>query len=584
MANEAPFFSALQDPNVRYQPMAQNWMSRLFSVIYQNSALSYPFIILGNLAALHWLPTMASVPFAAGTLFAGAQYLSFYQAQQRKQQFMQKTANITPPRAMHPMLKDRKQHTFNHVFSFMKSKGHIWYALRESPNKAPNWKLFYIDNLHLTAEQFRISEMLADGENFMLRVPGEINDSIYYKKVVEEERKDGKLLLSNLCEDPEAIDSWFTLPILNLLKPSQLGKRLIVNKNAQWAMSNAAEYKQKVIDDRGVIHGNIPITTVYEYHNKQMSLHDPFVEKGSTFTLTLPSHFQIVDQFEASASMIFACSRSNNAKVKRPQLTSMYLDYDSEGVNPLISFTFDVNNHTKRLLPINKLKTHRLPIGLKEIGNLTVLQCNHDPHSIEIRVQSKNNEEGFYYKKIDDENWQFFNSKTGKINTDIQLQKVQKPIMTNQYQANKPILFDNKKITKVSAIDFEPNCTFCSLIFEQEGKKRYAILRRHKNLVKSFMGLASESWSLNPDPNHVGDSLLQGEDSIAVQVKCESKVLQILSQDPRRSLEINLEKKVAQPSRPIVLEFTRCAKLNAKTKQVKVEYGLNNKNSVFARI
>lgn len=541
MANEAPFFSALQDPNVRYQATAQNWMSRLFSLLYQNSTLSYPFIILGNLAALHWLPSIAAVPIAAGTLFAGAQYSGFYKALQRKQQFIQKTANITPPRVMHPMLKDRKQHTFNHVFSFIKSKGHIWYALRE-PNKAPNWQLFYIDNLHLTREQFIAAEMLADGENFMLRVPGETNDAIYYKKVVEEERKDGKLLLSNLCEDPEAIDSWFTLPILNILKPSQLGKRLSLNKNAKWAMSNAAEYKQKVIDERGVIHGNIPITTVYEYHNKTMNLHDPFVEKGSTFTLTLPSHFQIVDQFEASASMIFSCSRSNNGKVKRPQLTSMYLDYDSEGVNPLISFTFDVNNHTKRLLPINKLKTHRLPIDLKDIGNLTVLQCNHDPHSIEIRVQSKNTEEGFYYKKIDDENWQFYNSKTGKINTDIQLQKAQKPIITSQYQTNKPILFDNQKITKVCVIDFEPNCTFCSLIFEHEGKKRYAILRRHKNLIKSFIGIASESWSLNPDPGHVVDSMLKGNASIPVDLSCDGANLQLASKDTCYPFIIHLHK------------------------------------------
>jgi len=540
-----PFFSALQDPNVRYLPTSQHWMSRLFLHLYQTSHLSYPLIILGNIAALNWLPTLAAVPLATGMLFLGAQYRAYYQAQYRKEQFMQNVGNIAPPRLMHPMLKDRKHCTFNHVFSFVKSKGHIWYALREKRDKPPVWKLFYIDNLQLTSDQFNAAEMLVDGENFMLRVPGILNDTIYYKKVVEEQRVGNQFIVSNLSEEPEAIGSWFTLPILNLLKPSQLGKRLTVNKNAKWAMSNAAEYKQKVIDDRGIIHGNIPITSVYEYLGKRMALHDPFVETGSTFTLTLPSQFQIVDQFEASASVIFSCSHSCGNTVKRPQLTSMYLDYDSEGINPLISFTFDVNNTTKRLLPINKSKNHRLPIGLKEISNLTVLQCSHDPHSIEIRVQSKSKDNGFYYKKMDDENWQYYDSKTGKVNADIQSHKALKPITTIQYEANKPFLFKNKIITKVSAADFDPNRTFCPLIFEIDGKKIYSILRRHKNLVKSFFGFASESWSLNPDPGHVNDSLLVGDDSIAVQMTVSGNQLQLGSKDGRFSFLIDMQKRCA---------------------------------------
>lgn len=545
MLNEGPFFSALQDPKVSYNAKPQNWMSRLYSTIYQTSHLSYPFIILGNIATWHWLPVYAAIPVAAGMIFLGNLYLGYQQAERRKSRYIEQSGNITPPKLMHPMLKERTSHTFNHVFSFVKANGHFWYALRESQQKAPDWKLLYIDQLHLTKAQFKHSEMLADGENFMIRVPGKEEDTIYYKKVVEEDRKNDQFILNNLCEEPEAIDSWFTLPILNLLKPSQWGKRLTLNKNAKWAMTNAAEYKQKVIDDRGIIHANIPITTVYEYNDEIMSLHDPFVEKNSTYKLRLPSCFKEQQQFEASASIIFGCSSSKNTRYKRAKLCSMYLDYDSEGVNPLISFTFDVNDHAKRLLPINKLQKHQLPIGLTEISNLTVLQCNHDPHSIEIRIQSKKNSNGFFYKKIDAENWQYFDETTGSRSL-VNVIKDQKSESRQVYQAQANFNIGGKRISKVIAYEFDPLCTFCSVVFEHEGKQSHLILRRHKNLVKSFLGIASESWSLNPDPQY-SPTLLKVDDSIKVEIKQGEKDFQLISQDDRYKFAVHLKELLEKP-------------------------------------
>lgn len=557
---DIPFFSALEDPKVQYHPKPQNWLSQTCSVLYQTisrnkvmTLLGAGILAMGDLYAMTKLPPYVGLVLEAGVLLAGAQYFAYHFAQQRKEAYLQNIPKMLPPRQRHPLLKDRKSATFNHVFSFIKAKGHIWYALRESPKKRPNWQIFYFDNLQLTPEQFANTEMIADGENIMLRVPGATVDTIYYKKVIEEARLGDNHIISSLCEEPEAIDSWFTLPVLNLLKPGQWGKRLTIAKNAKWAMSHAGEYKHQVIDARHKSHSNLPITTVYEYNQVLMSLHDPFVEKNSTFKLSLPSRFQHGVHFEASASMFFASSYKN----KSCQLWSMYLDYDSEGINPLLSFTFDVNNHHKRLLPINKVVSHRLPVGIGEIANLTVLQCGHRPHNIEIRVQSKNEPNCFYFKKWDDSEWQCYDLKTRSIQPRVKSYQAKDLNEASMHHSNIPLMIGNNKVRKASAQDFDANGTFCQVTFEIEGKLSYCLLRRHKNLVKSFLGMQSESWSLNPDPQHPSASLLSGSDSILVDVKCHGNELIIRSQDKRYDFNLKLHKQTNGSTLPQPLEYMR---------------------------
>ncbi|MGE3318661.1 MAG: hypothetical protein AB7I18_05140 [Candidatus Berkiella sp.] len=568
MPKGTPFFSALEDPKVQYHSRPQNWISRTFATLYQSvsrnkviSLLGSGILAIGNLYAVTQLPLYASLPLEAGILFVGAHYFAYHLAQRRKVAFLHKTAQDSPPNDMHPMLKERKVATFNHVFSFIKAKGQIWYALRENIKKPPNWQLFYIDNLQMTPRQFANAEMIADGENFMLRVPGRRVDTIYYKKVIEEARVGEHHIISSLCEEPEAIDSWFTLPVLNLLKPSQLGKRLTLAKNAKWAMSNAGEYKHQVIDNRGQQHANLPITTVYEYDQLLMSLHDPFVEKNSTFKVSLPHLFEQANQIEASASILFASSKKRNTI----QLCSIYLDYDSEGINPLLSFTFDVNEHNKRLLPINKTQSHRLPIGMGQIMNLTVLQCGHRPHNVEIRLQSKKEPHCFYYKKWDDQEWKLFDMKTGRINHHVKTQQSRAQEKVTRHQTNLPFVFANKSVSKVSLYDFDSNATFCSMVFEIHGKLNHFILRRHKSLVKSFLGYQSESWSLNPDPQHHKTSFLSGSDAISVEVKCLGDDIAIHSQDKRYDFNIHLQKQMKSSPLPLPLEFLRMTR--SRTKQ-----------------
>lgn len=506
-----PFFSALLDPRVQYIAEPNTWINTFFSAI--NRFISY--------VGMHHV---------------------YPESLQRKKLFLSQAEGLQPPNVPHPMLKVRTEKTFNHVFSFIKHQGHIWYALRKSEYETPLWQLFYIDKLDITPEQFARAEMIADGENFMLRVPGDDSDTVYYKKVIDEKREGDTHIITNLCEEPSAIDNWFTLPFFNWFKPSQWGKRLSLAKNAKWAMSNAAEYKYEVVDERGIKHAHLPITIVYEYHNELVTLYDPYVEKESSYKVSLPYKAEKDQNIEASASTLFVASHLENHGKQRPFLYSHYLDYDSEGLHPLISVTFNHQDHKRRLLPINQTKTHRLPMSLKEIDNLTVLQCNHRPHSLEIRVASKVNLNGFYFKQINDERWQYYDLKTRQIRDNIRHSNFQPPHRATVYQGRSRHPIHGHAVSCVTLHDFDPNATFCHMEFKVNGKTKHLILRKHKNLIKSFVGHEAISWSLNPSPRHPDASFLSGEQSIAVEVNLIGDTVQIQSKQQNNPFTFQLRK------------------------------------------
>lgn len=506
-----PFFSALLDPRVQYIAEPNTWQSSFFSLI--NRLAAY--------VGLHQV---------------------YPQSLQRKKHYLNLAHAIVPPNASHPMLKIRTTMTFNHVFSFIKHQGHIWYALRKSDQELPEWKLFYIDGLNLSQGEFDRAEMIADGENFMLRVPGDDSDTVYYKKVIDEKRDGEKHIIINLCEEPDAIDSWFTLPILNRLKPKQLGQRLKLAKNAKWAMSNAAEYKYEIIDDRGVKHNHLPITIVYEHHEGLVELHDPYVEKDSTYKVSLPYPSNPNHEIEASASMLFVSSYYEHHGKKQPFLYSHYLDYDSEGLHPLIAVTFDHQDKKKRLLPINQTKVHRLPVALQEINNITALQCSHNPHALEIRVTSKTKPSGFYFKQLDEENWRFYDQQTKTVRENLRHVKTTVNHQSIIYQSRQHFTLNQQQITQTRLINFEPHCTFCTVELTVNGQRKYLILRRHQNLIRSFIGRDAVTWSLNPSPKHPEASILTGKQSISVSVSLSGDKVQLASTDPNHKVNLRLEK------------------------------------------
>ncbi|MGD9590909.1 MAG: hypothetical protein AB7V32_00140 [Candidatus Berkiella sp.] len=504
-----PFYSALAQDNVKYYDTPRDWLNRLNSILYTLTVspflrlmVSLSTLVMSALMVC-FVPYLAPISF--GLLFLAKQHRDFIDAQQRKNKYLSK-AKVNAPTAPHPMLKIRKQQTFNHVFSFIKHKGHIWYALRSHDNLKPSWKILYVDHLNCNAKQFDELEIIADGQNLMLRLPQATHDDIFYKKIIAEHHNGKIYTIENLCEEPYAIDSWFTLPFFSYFKPQQLGKRLRVAKGAQWAMSNAAEYKRFVVDDRGIAHQNLPITTVYEYHQGKMRLHDPFVEQDSVYSMSLPPMLKENEHIEASASILFATSKRSQ-KAAHPTLRSIYLDYDSEGLHPLISFTFDNNDTQKRLLPINNTKSHRIPIAIKNITNITALQSSFDPHSIEIRI-SDSDSKGFYFKNLEDEHWYFHSDETNKVSAIKKHHKTTQMHQPDILKTNTQFKLADHHINQVEVHDFDENSTFCPVIFKEEKAQYHFLLRRHQDLIRSFIGMPSHSWTLNKDPAYKNDPLL----------------------------------------------------------------------------
>ncbi|MBI2792307.1 MAG: hypothetical protein HYX61_10130 [Gammaproteobacteria bacterium] len=536
-----PFFSALTLPDVQYHQTPRALLSRFHSILYKsvtkstiNRTLTGLSFLMGTAFAVYSLPHYIGIPLDVGLLLLGTQHLHYLRAQMRKEDYLIEESP-TAPTCPHPMLKDRKLHTFNHILSFVKYNGHIWYALRKSEKLKPDWKILYIDRMQLSQEQFEQLEMIADGQNLMLRVPQESHDEIYYKKVIAEERKDNVYVVENLCEEPQAIDSWFTLPFLHYFKPQQLGQRLKLAKGAKWAMSNAADYKHVIVDGRGIVHSHLPITIVYDYHHVKMHLHDPYVEEGSVYSLSLPPLLKEAEHLEASASILFAASKKSKDEIA-PTLQSMYLDYDSEGLHPLISFTFDNKDGKKRLLPINHSKTHRLPVAVDDITNITALQCAHNPHSIEIRVTT-NDHSGFYFKKYDEEHWYFYSHQAKTVSRKIKHHPKPDEHHSVILKSRTAFQMENHQISKVEIHDSDKKYTFYPVIFK-EGKKQYHfILRRHKNLIRSFFGLSDQTWTLNPDPTYDDNDLLASNKSIPVTLTWQHDRLQLKDKDNRFNLE-----------------------------------------------
>ncbi|MBN9288290.1 MAG: hypothetical protein BGO43_09400 [Gammaproteobacteria bacterium 39-13] len=553
---QAPFFSAVVEKNVVYEPAGKGGISKLFSsfsdLLNSNQVLklsTYLALIAGNIGITTSFPLSVALPVNLLSTYLGYQHIKQIRAAERKAHFLNATKHIQPPTALaHPTQKNRKITTFNHVFSFVKANSLWWYALRDNEHKAPEWKKLYIDKLPLT--EIEDSEIIADGQNVMIKVQRDNYQEIFYKKVIAEKRVNDKYVVTNLCEELEAKDTWFTLPVASFFKPKQYHQRLKLPFNAEWAMSHSGDYKAKVVDSRGIVHPNLGVTTVFEFNLPVIRLHDPFVERNSEYEIRLPENVVPYSEFEASASYLFFIGQEIGDPEDQFSLFFRYLDYDSQGLNPAIGFTHDVKDIKRRLLPFPGWQKQELPQGISPDVTISAIQCGNKKHTVEIRLHSQD-EASFFYKTLDDTAWQKSKTNDEHLRDEFK-SEVTALSHSNTYSTQQVFTLNGKKITQADCHSFDLLTDFCPVVLTQQGGSNIHLqLYRYKNMLAAFVGLTSESWSFRADPRFpVEASILGKKQYLPVSVKSQAKTLTIDSLDASHPFHLNFERKTKQPIIP----------------------------------
>lgn len=400
----------------------------------------------------------------------------------------------------HPIDKDRRTYTFNRFFSFYKvfspenNKHYIVYALRKSIHESPDWRPFFVEGMN-SDDIKNMSEMIADGCNWMGRVSRDNHDEIFYKKTHKEKEVAGGYQIYNLCDSPLAKIEYFSLPIIKYLKPKQLGERLKITQTALWAMSHAGKLKNFIIDTSKKVFKLWGVTTISTYENSGTTHYDSFVSKDTVITQNTetPEKVLQIDRSESSFNQLLFDINGNYT------IRHRHLDYDVLYLNPFM-WLLDRLKLKNRKLPLTNYDFEPIPEVDAIFGHLTSVSTGPGHLNTCFILSVKwQGELGVIYKRIKDKNWNFY--KTNAASRDILKDKevCKHKDVIPKYRSKNVNLLDTL-FDKISCKNYNLNTDNIKLKATINGEKFSIYLVQSKSMFWSFFGYKTEYWELYEDP------------------------------------------------------------------------------------
>lgn len=460
------------------QAIQHDYTNYLLLYIFPSVGLSLGLIMIG----------LAPLSLALGLY----NYLIYNQIHQtrdyliRKQNFLTDTEHLNPPTFEHPNAKTDSQ-TYNHIFSFVLDNGIIWYATRDLSGEKPNWQKLFVDTIH----ERKIESIKADGENFMARVTlDEEHDEVYYKKILTEKWKSDKLEVTSLTDQPEDKLSWFTLPFLRYLYPSDLNKRLKISKTALWAMSHSGQFKLFVLDGAGHKHDVWGITSVYEQQGAYLVIHDPYVPLSFKFKIPLPANFEL-HHLDVSSSMIALLGKERQSDRLVNTLYIGRFDYDLGGLHPLMNYSYDPKDPKKRTLPMSSWRKVEMRDNITP-HYVNISQTGQGDKAAEVSIIQANGQ--ILFKNLDENQWHQHEDKaTSMVNT-------QRSIIQQRahslFEFNHTSIWGNDFAT-ISVADFDADSLMTPVIATcKKGNQHLFVLCKEYNIIRQQLGLSFEKYKM----------------------------------------------------------------------------------------
>jgi len=307
-----------------------------------------------------------------------------------------------------------KTSTFNHTHCFVIHKGFIW--SKPINGAGIEWTPIYFDGTDPV-------EIKADGANLIVL---DKNNCVHYKKVIQEWRDDDCYCCAYKGTKNNWKKKWFSLPVLNFITNIFTGKLLKLPKDMRtWAVSHRSVYNNYQTDAIGQKHIE-PVGTTQLYcldkSGKWILIYDPWIHKTAKISIPVPntanSSFEAIN-LSASASTVmlagYELKQAGEGKIKRVlKVYTQFADVDILGWNPGVKYDYPGNSpsHKARVIPMPGYMEHPFVFeGQAGItGEIRIIQNGqgNDARILLAEGQNKEGEEGYYWKKIDQTEWQFF--------------------------------------------------------------------------------------------------------------------------------------------------------------------------------
>lgn len=321
--------------------------------------------------------------------------------------------------------------SFNHIDDFAISDDTLWFRGR---NSQEDWKPIYFAGFEKGVKPIKVS---CDGAN--LAVEGD-DGLIYYKKVLKERQndldgkpvRDGAYYCIDKASNNNWKDRWFSLSLkgiqLNNIFNIFTGYLLEIPKDCKaWAMSQRGRFASvyEDIEDRELLVGT-GVTTLLTLSNdgKNIRLFDPWSPLFCDIRIHMPQTETtsfIADNMSVSASTAMVCGyeHTKDQSQKTFKIYTQIIDIDYPGINPINGYTYDKaeSDLDVQVLPCDSLREHPLNLqpGEYVTKNITIIQTGHGNLARELRIEGESKGQyGYFYKMINDTNWQFMPVNTGR--------------------------------------------------------------------------------------------------------------------------------------------------------------------------
>jgi hypothetical protein len=319
-------------------------------------------------------------------------------------------------------------------FFYAVRDGKIWFKPIAAHPDAP-WKLFggkgFIDNTKTP-----LISLSADGDNILAV---DIHQIIHYAKSnqiicqVSFDCPQWKIIESRV----KWTEKWFNMDGISLIV--NLFKNPVLNPIKNYrsiAISHKGHDTMYYTDMKGKKHPDpyVGVTTIYTLNEDgtRIFFADPWLQNKFENEITTPEEGQFkAETLAASASTIFLIQRARNKNGEEiNKMYTRFADFDSIGSNPALKATYNQKN-TIPLIRIIPGEDWILQPSISLEGkarltkNISILQIGWGQNNRELRVQGQDHfgQNGFYFKRIYSNKWNFQITNDMIINEDEFLSK-----------------------------------------------------------------------------------------------------------------------------------------------------------------
>ncbi len=445
-----------------------------------------------------------------------------------------------PPENEFPsrILLKTKAATFNHAQEFVIHDNIIWYRKRDENG---SWSPLFFDGFE---EGCWPVEIKADGANLMAV---DDRDQIHYKKVLWECNKedlegnnkkwedakrawnvaklsfqiDNSTTPAYIAVDLAHVDNWkriwFSLPGVSWISSLMGYRRLeLPQERIGWTVSHRGSYFSYFVDGGGNPRSSEGGTTTLDIlpaSGTHMERKDPWSPPFANMSFPLPATsktwFEALKSSESASNiMLIGYEHSEaphgNSKKTLKVLTRLS-DIDIDGWNPLKKYTYSAEDRdeSKWVVSLEGWKEHPLSLqGNEEVTSLiTIVQVGEGNDALELRVAGKNKEGivGFFYKKIDQDQWNFYPYQINQedLSPSLSLQEtVNLPFFTpvKDYKATAKLLhFD------VALKNFGSHSLTSEMVLTYDNERYRLFLHKTKNLKHFFGAKGFDHLLIIPD-------------------------------------------------------------------------------------